>query len=313
MTYHLTTSWLTRMAARRGRRALSGVLPLALLLAALSGVAATGQAATRNQAPRVTLAAAQETLLGTYTNGQASVTVKKSVTGTGSTTVVAFIADITVGAATTLRSAFARNTYGQYITELISTMARNNNAVLAINADYYGFRDDGIVIRNGTAYRDKPARQGLGILRDGTFLLYDETTTSASKLLSAGVFHGLSFGPGLVRDGQIPSGIDTYEIGDFGPVQPGAPGSIQGYQPRTGIGMISRNHFVMIVVDGRGAGGSRGVTMPEFAQMFRSAGATTAFNLDGGGSATMYFNGTIINSPAFGSERATSDILYLAR
>ena len=69
----------------------------------------------------------------------------------------------------------------------------------------------------------------------------------------------------------------------------------------------------MVVVDGRNAGGSRGVTMPEFAQMFLDLGATTAFNLDGGGSATMYFNGAIINNPAFGTERSTSDILYLAK
>jgi exopolysaccharide biosynthesis protein len=52
--------------------------------------------------------------------------------------------------------------------------------------------------------------------------------------------------------------------------------------------------------------------MTEFAQIFKDLGATTAYNLDGGGSTTMYFNGAVINSPAQGHERGTSDILYIA-
>ena len=54
--------------------------------------------------------------------------------------------------------------------------------------------------------------------------------------------------------------------------------------------------------------------MTEFAQMFVDAGATLAYNLDGGGSATMYFKGAVINQPSQGgTDRATSDILYIAR
>ena len=41
-------------------------------------------------------------------------------------------------------------------------------------------------------------------------------------------------------------------------------------------------------------------------------GAETAYNLDGGGSSTMVFNGTVITSPSNGAERGTSDILYVA-
>jgi len=42
-------------------------------------------------------------------------------------------------------------------------------------------------------------------------------------------------------------------------------------------------------------------------------GATTAYNLDGGGSSTMYFNGVVVNQPSNGGERGTSDILYVAQ
>jgi exopolysaccharide biosynthesis protein len=313
MTDHSITPHLGRRIAASRRKLLTGGLSFALLTAGLGGVTLAAAPASQGQLSGTALVAAQETTIGTYSNTQAKITVKKSVTGSGSNTVVAYLADVTLNSATALKSAFARNTFGRNITEPVSTTAKNNNGVLAINTDYYGFRNDGIIIRNGTSYRDVPIRQGLGILRDGSFTLYDEKSTSAAKLLAANVWHSLSFGPGLVKSGQVIPGIDKYEIGDFGPVQPGAPGSIQGLQPRTGIGVVTKNHFILMVVDGRNAGGSRGVTMPEFAQLFVDAGCTEAFNLDGGGSSTMYFNGKVINSPAFGTERATSDILYIAK
>ena len=61
--------------------------------------------------------------------------------------------------------------------------------------DYYGFRDNGIIIRNGVIYRDDPARIGLAFYLDGTMMPYDETQTSAQELLDAGVWNTLSFGP----------------------------------------------------------------------------------------------------------------------
>ena len=81
-----------------------------------------------------------------------------TATGTGSEALAWYAADIQVSDATLIRSAFAHDEFGQSITDKPSTMASDNNAVLAINGDYYGFRDTGIVIRNGVAYRDEPAR-----------------------------------------------------------------------------------------------------------------------------------------------------------
>ncbi len=69
---------------------------------------------------------------------------------------------------------------------------------------------------------------------------------------------------------------------------------------------------MFVVVDGRQSGYSEGVTLTELADIMVDLGATTAYNLDGGGSSTMYFDGEVINSPSNGGERATSDILYIA-
>lgn len=244
-----------------------------------------------------------------YQAGATSITIEKVVVGSGDDTVTYYVADVVLGDATELRAAFADNKFGQNIVADTSEIATGNGAVFAINGDYYGFRTSGIVIRNGVIFRDEGARTGLAIYRDGTMALYDETTTSAEQLLADGVWNTLSFGPGLLDDGELVTGMEDFEvdtnIGNH---------SIQGNQPRTGIGMISENHFVFIAVDGRSRGYSRGVTMTEFAELFAQRGATVAYNLDGGGSTTMWFNGSVVNDPlGKGDERGTSDILYIGQ
>lgn len=236
-----------------------------------------------------------------------TVSVRTVVTGEGNDTVTYYVADVTLGDASDLRSAFAKDQFGENITETTSAMAEANDALFAVNGDYYGFRDTGIVIRNGTVYRDEPAREGLVFYTDGRVEIYDETTTSAADLVADGAWNTLSFGPAIVEDGSAVAGIDEVEIDtNFGNH------SIQGEQPRTAVGVIDENHLVFVVVDGRDTGYSRGVTMTELADIMVSLGATTAYNLDGGGSSTMYYDGEVVNQPSNGGERGTSDILYVA-
>lgn len=243
-----------------------------------------------------------------YTSATTKLTIEKVATGSGSDAITYFVADITTTDATLIRSAFAKDEFGTNIIAYPSVIAKSKNAVLAINGDYYGFRDTGIVVRGGVAYRDKGARQGLAMYRDGAMRLYDETATTAKQLIADGVWNTLSFGPGLVADGAVIDGIDQVEIdtnvGNH---------SIQGNQPRTAVGMIATGHYLWVVVDGRSSGYSRGMTLPELAQVFVDRGAQVAYNLDGGGSSAMVFNGSLVNNPlGKGQERGTSDILYVA-
>jgi exopolysaccharide biosynthesis protein len=217
-----------------------------------------------------------------------------------------YVADVVLSDVTQLQSAFANDEFGLNITQDTSDIAADVGASLAINGDYYGFRDTGIEIRNGVIYRDAGAREGAVIYRDGTMAVYDETTTSAQELVDNGAWLTLSFGPALVDNGEVVEGIDKVEvdtnIGNH---------SIQGNQPRTAIGMISANHYVFVVVDGRSSQ-SAGVTLPELADIMRSLGATEAYNLDGGGSSTMVSDGSLVNNPlGKGHERGVSDILWI--
>ncbi|WP_062529352.1 phosphodiester glycosidase family protein [Demequina rhizosphaerae] len=235
-----------------------------------------------------------------------SITVTEHTYGSGSDAATYYVADVVLSDITQLRSAFADDAFGENIIEDPSDIAADVGAALAINGDYYGFRTTGIEIRNGVIYRDEPAREGAVIYADGTMEVYDETTTSAQELLDAGAWQTLSFGPALVDDGAIVEGIDEVEVDtNFGNH------SIQGDQPRTAIGMIDANHYVLVVVDGRSST-SAGVTLTELAQVMADLGATEAYNLDGGGSSTMVSDGTVVNVPGGrGEERGTSDILWV--
>ncbi|MDO9457848.1 phosphodiester glycosidase family protein [Nocardioides sp.] len=235
-----------------------------------------------------------------------TIRVRKVETGSGDDTVTYFVADLTLTDATVLRTGFANNQFGANIVENTSSIAEDRGAVFAVNGDYYGFRDTGIEIRNGTIYRADGAREGLVLYDDGRAEIYDETATTAEQLLADGAWTTLSFGPPLVRDGEVVDGIDQVEIDtNFGNH------SIQGEQPRTAIGVVDADHVVVVVVDGRDTGYSRGVTLPELAEIMRGLGARTAYNLDGGGSSTMWFQGEVVNRPSNDGERGVSDVLYV--
>src|SRR5690606_33567230 len=110
-----------------------------------------------------------------YDSDQADIRISTVTTGSGADTVTYYVADVQLTDATVLRSAFAGNAFGTNITEKTSAIAEENGAVFAINGDYYGFRDTGIVIRNGVVYRDEGAREGLAFYLDGHVEVYDET------------------------------------------------------------------------------------------------------------------------------------------
>ena len=270
---------------------------------------AASQSGSTASAAEIAEAASAVVGENTFTSASAALSIEQVTNGSGAATLNYFTATLKLTDATALKSAFADNKFGENIIEKTSVIAEGKDAIFAVNGDYYGFRDTGIVIRNGVTFRDEGAREGLAFYRDGTVEVYDETATDATELLAAGVWNTLSFGPSLVENGGVKAGIDDMEVDtNFGNH------SIQGLQPRTAIGVLAPNELVFVVVDGRSAGYGTGVTMTELAQIMLDLGATTAYNIDGGGSSTMYFNGSLVNNPlGRNKERETSDILYVAR
>lgn len=232
--------------------------------------------------------------------------IRRKKMGKGEEKITYFAADIKLGKAEDLKAAFANNQYGLNIKDTVSGMARAHHAVFAVNGDYYGFRKDGIVIRNGVLYRDEPTgRECLVMYKDGTADVMSEGAVSGKKLVRKGAWNVFSFGPVLVEDGKIRGGLEKpYQVDLLS-------GSISGKQPRTGIGILGKNHLLIVAVDGRAEGYSCGMTFSEFAQVFINYGCRLAYNLDGGGSVTMYRKGKILNRPGLGRERRISDMIYI--
>lgn len=242
-----------------------------------------------------------------YKSENMEISIEEVTKGDRGDKITYFVADVKLKDSSYLHTAFAKNTFGRNITETTSEIAENNEAIFAINGDYYGFRSDGVLIRNGKVYRDTPARTSAAFYNDGTMKVFDETKISSNDLLKSGVFNTFSFGPILVDDGKIVDNFEHVTVDtNFGNR------SIQKANPRTGVGMIEANHFVFIVVDGRSEKYSKGMTLLEFAEVFKDLGCTEAYNLDGGGSSTMVFMGRVVNNPlGEGKERKISDIIYL--
>ena len=186
-------------------------------------------------------------------------------------------------------------------TETTSNLAVMNEGLLAVNGDFYSARSKGYVVRNGMIYRSVPdsGRDALAIFSDGSMEIVREDKTSLSSLMDRGAIHVLTFGPGLVENGEV----------IFDPSNSKYKG-ISVKNPRTAIGIIDDLHYVFISVDGR-TDDSAGLTLSELAEVMVSLGVKTGYNLDGGGSATMYFMGKTINNPSDGSERRVRDIVYI--
>lgn len=236
-----------------------------------------------------------------YSDGNITVTLTTS--RLDDTTV--YTADIVLSDAPYLQTALAGAAYGRNITAATSAIAADNDAIIAVNGDYYGGRTAGYVIRNGVLYRSTSAgddQQDLVIYADGTFEIISEGGVSAETLLKNGARQVFSFGPGLVSDGTV-----TVTAGD-------EVDRAKTTNPRTAIGEISPLHYVMVVADGR-TSKSTGLSLYELAEYLQSLGVTTAYNLDGGGSSTLYFNGQVINNPTTNGtaikERKVSDIVYI--
>ena len=221
---------------------------------------------------------------------------------------VYFAADIRLTDISQFSYAFANEKFSKH-TETVSDIADRHDPLLAVNGDFCGFHDHGVIIRGGKLFRKQNSSRALLIVgADGKLSILTDRTEKqglvAERLLSEGVWHTFEFGPALVENGEavkLHSTILRVE---------------EGYlEPRTAIGQYADDplHYLILVVDGRREGYSEGCDLPTLQKLFLDYGVETAFNLDGGGSTTLYYDGEVINRPASGEERKVSDIIMFMR
>lgn len=204
-----------------------------------------------------------------------------------------WIAEVVASKETPLKAEFANNTYGG-TRESLSTMANRVGAVLAINAS--GFYTDtnkpmGSIVRDGQLLQTDPhfTWEVLSTTWYGDLDFFQ--VNNQEDAYAADINDSFAFGPILVRNGTATEIKDTSR------------------HPRTAIGQLDDKRYVIVVAEGR-LENAEGLTLTELQNIFLNLGCKTAYNLDGGGSSTLYFKGKILNTPSDGKERAIADMIY---
>ena len=194
-------------------------------------------------------------------------------------------------------------------------IAQENGLVFAVNTDWYYYRvlrnakkrvmTVGVVLRGGEVFYDDPAKKAangipnrdyLALYPDGRMEAYDYNGPDAETLREMGVYDTLCFGPVLVRDGEVTE--QALRIGERG-----------NNNPRTGLGMAEKGHYVAIMMEGR-TKQSVGCKLTYLADLFLQKGCTVAFNLDGGGTSSMIFMGEYLNENTYSAQnRLQNEVL----
>lgn len=185
--------------------------------------------------------------------------------------------------------------------EMLTTIAKKNNAVVAMNASGFfdpgyvgnGGKPHGAVIKDGKLVsnlaRSNVGGGIIGFTNDNKLIL---GKMSAEEALAKGVRDAVEFGPFLVVNGE-PSFIK----GNGG----------WGTAPRSAIGQRQDGIVLFLVMDGRDyAHGIDGVGMVELTEIMVRYGAYNAANLDGGTSCGLVINGELTNQPVNGSGKKTT-------
>ena len=187
----------------------------------------------------------------------------------------------------------------------ISSMAEKHNAILAINADNFTNNPTktSFEYRMGEKIRSKPNRlKDILIIDDkGDFHLFVQSDGAKMKKFQQSdleIINAFTFGPALVIDSAVQTINKDY---GYNP---------RGKEPRMAIGQTGPLNYVVVMAEGRSSN-SEGVTHQTLANFMGALGCTQAYNLDGGNSATMVFNGEFYGSRT-GNERAQSDMIYFA-
>ena len=194
-------------------------------------------------------------------------------------------------------------------------IAKQNQVVWGMNTDYYTYRVGrktitGMVIRNKQVFFDRvpeanrhqfPNLDTLAMLEDGSWRVFHSDEHTAQEYLDMGAVDVFSFGPYLVRDGEINPFIAEMTNG----ITP---------QPRCAIGMVEPGHYYAVLAEGRIRNVSVGVSVAQMAEFMQKGGCTEALNLDGGQTAVMTFMGEQISrigkyDGGKTSARATTEII----
>ncbi len=233
-----------------------------------------------------------------YTSPEVSITIDTVVTGEGSSRITYYVADIYIASLENFKTYTAHGQMTYFDTQPALEMLRESNAIFAVSGDFLTYQKSGFLMRNGEVYVSDRNYSICVLFPDGTIETYDRGSYRIQDILDRNPLQVWSFGPVLLdENGQVRSSYDISEAVSFP-------------NPRSAIGYYEPGHYCLVIVDGRNEGHSAGMRIPQLAQVFQDLGCTTAYNLDGGGTAVMMFDGKIYSRQSNGG-RDLGDILLI--
>lgn len=218
-----------------------------------------------------------------------------------------FVADVYFKDMEAFRSAPAKSWEKKWDHAWLTDIAKNNNAIFAVSGDFTltRYKDGGLVTRNGEVLQQKhDPRYDVGVIyRDGRMETYKGQDVPVEQLLSdPEVWQILGFGPELLDE----NGQPKKEFND--------PKKVSRGNIRNVVGYYEPGHFCFLYIPPYKVRQDRTcLTMWELSELMHSLGCVRAFNLDGGATAGMYFNGKLVTDKGMGPQRKNHDIYYIPK
>jgi exopolysaccharide biosynthesis protein len=226
-----------------------------------------------------------------YKSANISITIETVMKGD----VPYYIADIYVADIKYFKTAFPKTADVMGEREMTDVVAKENDAILAINGDHC-LDNLGIIVRNGQLYPMlTTSADSLVMGYDGVMKVYSPGDITVDMVKAEQAYQVWSFGPKLLDNGQPMTTFNS---------------TVTKSNPRTAVGYYEPGHYCFVVIGGRMEGYELGCTMEELSQLMADRGCAEAYNLDGGRSSEMIFMGQMLNEQA-GGRRSTTDILYI--
>ena len=214
-------------------------------------------------------------------------------------------AEVKIAHGSQIRRKLAEDSYSSSVQLYASDMAEAANAVVAMNGDFYAFRDLGITAYQRKVYRNNPAQVDSCFFTASGDMLFSR----AGELMGPGeveafmeandVLFAVAFGPILVDNGELQY-CSGYPIGE-----------VNTEYSRSVIAMTDELHYLLMTINHTPDARPR-ATINELARTIYSKNVWKASTLDGGQTAEIIMMGGPINHVDFGFERAVSDIIYFA-
>lgn len=219
-----------------------------------------------------------------YRDAGCSITITETAADTGSVQV----ADVYISDISRLQTVMAGDAYGKGLREDPEAMTLRSGALFSMTGDNYSERYGGVVMRNGVLYSDDIDRDICVLNWDGSMAVYPMKEYNLPEIMEQGAYQIWSFGPILLKGGEIP---DRYITDMLRPCR------------RAAIGYYEPGHYCFVIMNGD-------VSLEAMSLQMQQLGCESAYALYGGRLAEMNYDGAVVGA---GQEvnRECSDIIVI--